>query len=80
VCLLFELTLYFRRFSDGFREFAFFQSGEPMHKAGRPHYEVSALLIAGALGRKPIKPDSLRKKLQGLMQRNQDIGLGDWQL
>jgi hypothetical protein len=80
VCLLFELTLYFRRFSDGFREFAFIQSGEPMHKAGHPHYEVSALLIAGTLGQKPIKPDSLRKKLQGLMQRNPNIGLVDWQL
>jgi hypothetical protein len=78
VCLLFELTLYFRRFSDGLREFASIQSGEPMHKAGHPHYEVSALLIAGTLSQRPIKPDSLRRKLQGLMQRNPNIGLGDW--
>jgi hypothetical protein len=74
------LTLYFRRFSDGFLEFACIQSGEPMHKTGHSHYEVSALLIAGTLGGRPIKPDSLRKKLQGLMQRNPNIGLGDWQL
>ena len=79
VCLLFEMTLYFRRFSDGLREFAFIQSGERMHRAGQPHYEVSALLIAGTLGQQPVKPDSLRKKLQGLMQRNPNIGLGDWQ-
>lgn len=77
--LLFQLTLYFRRFSRGLPHFDYLQNGEPMPTYGHPHYEVSSLLIAAALDLKPPpNPKTLRKRLDDLLTDNKGIGLAAW--
>jgi hypothetical protein len=77
--LLFQLVLYFRRFSHGEKNFAVILGHDEMPVGiGRPHYEVCAKLLGAALNVRSRRPETVRKRLEELLKYNEGISFSGW--
>ena len=74
--LLFELVLYARLFTSG-AGLKVVDSGMRMPNVGRPLYRCAAEFASAALSRE-ISSDDAKKRIERLLRKHPDMGLGRW--
>jgi hypothetical protein len=78
--LLFQLVLYFRRYTSGKEGAAlgYMQTGEPMPAQGDPCWLVCGELLAATLDTEILAPDDLGRRLNKLLQKHPKLSFVGW--
>ena len=76
--LLFQLVLYFRRFTHGIRSVGRLQNGERMPSYGEPYYDIASEFVNAATGKAFGTASQARDRLDKFLAKNPGIGFGQW--